>query len=376
MSCVRKLNPSKFNRKEEKIDEYTSKTIKYYQIRYHMVLQNIDSTNYIISIILIFIISTIIFKSKTTRLLTLILILNVGIITIYVMNIENGSTQLLSENVTISILIPQLILILISNIVIHSRVSKPLVELINHTNKLADGDLVTQINEKVHGLGESGELIKRNKVLSSRYKTIISNIKSSADQLSIASTNLASGSQEVAATTQEVTNTIQTIAEGAAEQVKRLDEVSRILTEMVQVTEESIRQIALTSRITLDLADQTNLVSLNAAIEAAKVSEIGEGFQVVAENVRTLSLESRSASSNVNIIIREISTRMRQSVERIVHAVNTIATVAENTAASSQEAAAAAEEQSSALLEITQQAQKLSELSISTEKNIAEFRLN
>ncbi|MDH5401022.1 MAG: methyl-accepting chemotaxis protein [Candidatus Heimdallarchaeota archaeon] len=341
-----------------------------------MVLQNIDSTNYIISIILIFIISTIIFKSKTTRLLTLILILNVGIITIYVMNIENGSTQLLSENVTISILIPQLILILISNIVIHSRVSKPLVELINHTNKLADGDLVTQINEKVHGLGESGELIKRNKVLSSRYKTIISNIKSSADQLSIASTNLASGSQEVAATTQEVTNTIQTIAEGAAEQVKRLDEVSRILTEMVQVTEESIRQIALTSRITLDLADQTNLVSLNAAIEAAKVSEIGEGFQVVAENVRTLSLESRSASSNVNIIIREISTRMRQSVERIVHAVNTIATVAENTAASSQEAAAAAEEQSSALLEITQQAQKLSELSISTEKNIAEFRLN
>ncbi|MHA2254325.1 MAG: methyl-accepting chemotaxis protein [Candidatus Kariarchaeaceae archaeon] len=142
---------------------------------------------------------------------------------------------------------------------------------------------------------------------------------------------------------------------------------------MVSVIEESIRQIGVTSQITLDLAEQTNLVSLNAAIEAAKAGGEGEGFQVVAEHVRRLSVESKTASNSVNSITREISDRMRDSVFRIVNAVDTIATVAENTAASSEEAAAAAEEQAASLQEITRQAQKLAELSDSSERNIAEF---
>ncbi len=96
----------------------------------------------------------------------------------------------------------------------------------------------------------------------------------------------------------------------------------------------------------------------------------------MADHVRQLSIESKSAASSVNQIIRDISDRINESVSSIVIAVEKVASVAENTAASSQEAAAAAEEQSASLQEITEQAQKLTSLSIRTERDISEFIIN
>ncbi len=265
--------------------------------------------------------------------------------------------------------------IILFTLIYKNRISRPLKQIISQTDKMADGDLSSETILDLKGMGETASLLHSNRVLSNRFRTIVSNIKKSAQELGNAAEELASGSEEVAATTEEVTGTIQTIAEGAAEQVRRLDEVSRILSEMVNVTEDSIRQIGVTAEITLDLAEQTSLVSLNAAIEAAKAGVEGLGFHVVAEHVRRLSVESKTASTTVTSITQEISNRMRDSVFKIVGAVDKIATVAENTAASSEEAAAAAEEQAASLQEITRQAQKLSEMSDSSERNIAEFKV-
>ena len=201
-------------------------------------------------------------------------------------------------------------------------------------------------------------------------------VKNSNTDLNVAAETLAASSEEVAATTEEVTATVQTIAEGAIDQVRRLELVSRILNEMMKVTEESIREINQTSKITLDLSEQTNLVSLNAAIEASKAGEQGIGFTVVADHVRQLSVESKSAANSINQIVKRISLRMGESVNSIVDAVDKIAGVAENTAASSQEAAAAAEEQSASLQEITDQAQKLTMLSDNTTNLLNDFRLD
>ncbi|MHA2276471.1 MAG: methyl-accepting chemotaxis protein [Candidatus Kariarchaeaceae archaeon] len=240
---------------------------------------------------------------------------------------------------------------------------------------MADGEF-GEDDSGLKGSGEARSLLSANRVLSNRFKSIVGNIKSSSENLASSAEELAASSEEVAATTEEVTGTIQTIAEGAAEQVKRLEDVSRILNSMTNVIEESIRQIGVTAKITLDLADQTNLVSLNAAIEASKAGVQGEGFQVVADHVRTLSVESKNASSRVTEITTNISERMRESVYEIINAVEKIATVAENTAASSEEAAAAAEEQAASLQEITRQAQKLAELSEHSEKSVNEMIVN
>ncbi|MCH8906457.1 MAG: methyl-accepting chemotaxis protein, partial [Candidatus Heimdallarchaeota archaeon] len=134
------------------------------------------------------------------------------------------------------------------------KIADPLFDVITQTNLMADGDLITN---KIFSTGssETSDLIKSNRMLSEKFRSVVSGIKLNAEELASAAEELAAGSEEVAATTEEVTGTIQTIAEGAAEQVKRLEEVSQVLNEMVSVTEESIRQIGITSRITCDLAE-------------------------------------------------------------------------------------------------------------------------
>ncbi len=202
---------------------------------------------------------------------------------------------------------------------------------------------------------------------------MISNIKNSAQELTVATESMAAGSELVSSTTNEISSTISSIAENASLQVRSLDEVSRVLAEMVSIIDSSMREIGVTSKITLDLAEQTNLVALNASIEAVKAGDAGEGFNVVADHVRQLSIESKSASHTVSQIIKGVNTRISDSVERIVEAVDKVAAVAENTAASAEEAAAATQEQSASLQEINEQARKLAILTTKTERNISEF---
>ncbi len=258
-------------------------------------------------------------------------------------------------------------------ITLEQRVVKPLKAVAEQSTQFAERNLSVEILGRTRGSGEARRLVEANRMLANTVRTVIAAIKSSAMQVADSAEELASGSEEVAATTEEVTGTIQTIAEGAAEQVRQIDEISKILSEMVFIVEDSIRQISTTSNITLDIAEQTNLIALNAAIEAARAGAAGQGFQVVAEQVRKLSKESKGAAVSISEITNNINSNIRGAVQNIVNAVNSIAGVAENTAASSQEAAAAAEEQAASLQEITDHAQKLSELANLSQNQIKDW---
>lgn len=297
-----------------------------------------------------------------TTLIGLILINNYGDGTL------NNSVFILVGTIIVSSLIP------IGGI--NRLVLSPLRYVTKKTKSQSQGNFTLEAGTKVRGIGETRSLIYSSNDLSKKLRGMLISIKNSNTDLNTAAETLAASSEEVAATTEEVTATVQTIAEGAIDQVRRLELVSNILNEMMTVTEESIREINQTSKITLDLSEQTNLVSLNAAIEASKAGEQGIGFTVVADHVRQLSVESKAAANSINKIVKRISIRMRQSVDSIVNAVDKIAGVAENTAASSQEAAAAAEEQSASLQEITDQAQKLTMLSDNTTNLLNDFRLD
>ncbi len=258
---------------------------------------------------------------------------------------------------------------------IEQKVARPLDAVVKQSSKFRMGDLrETALNIK--GVGESQKLLEENRLLAKTIRVLIENVRSTSTQVADSAEELAAGSEEVAATTEEVTGTIQTIAEGAADQVRQLEDISSELSNMVDIVEDAIRQIDTTSNITLDLAEQTNLVALNAAIEAARAGVAGQGFQVVAEQVRKLSVESKSASNQISETTNEISMNIRDAVQKIINAVEKINGVAENTAASSEEAAAAAEEQSASLQEITEHAQKLSELADKTTNIIKDWRLN
>jgi methyl-accepting chemotaxis protein len=256
--------------------------------------------------------------------------------------------------------------------VIRSIVIKPLRSIVGTMSQVAEGDLsATASAERGDEIGElagsvnlaisnmKGALVK---VLdcSCQVGSSVGEMYTSADQMAHGADEVAAqcaavatAGEEMAATSGDIALNCQMAAEGARVAIGEARNGVKTVQDSIEVMDLISRQVRASARTVAslgtrsdqigqivgtieDIADQTNLLALNAAIEAARAGEQGRGFAVVADEVRALAERTTKATREIGEMIKSIQVETRGAVDAMEEGVHEVERGTEQAARSGQ----------------------------------------
>lgn len=273
-----------------------------------------------------------------------------------------------------------LIVGILASLLITRLIVRPLREVIQAANQIARGDLSAQI--VVNRRDEFGQLMQAMQEMSKSLRGIVGRLQGAVTQIADSAEKVAGVTakardgvlrqrveiDQVATAMNEMSVTVHEVARNAEEAAGSTRMADRTVgnghamvkqslervTQLVDSVQEAVRGIDALSEesqnigtvldVIKSVAEQTNLLALNAAIEAARAGEQGRGFAVVADEVRSLARRTQQSTAEIQHLIDTLQNGAKVSVRQMQHSndlVQSTATDANQTALALSEIAAA-----------------------------------